>query len=229
MDKKNSFSSGTILTGSIFIFIGIVWILKNIGYLDVSLKEWWPLILIAVGLLNILNQENIFSFPGWLLVLFGSIFLLTANNFIEWENILRLWPAILIFIGLSLLFGNGKKKSKPEDKNEKDNYISGFAVFSGFNRKVTSKSFRGGNIFAIFGSSEMDLREAKLNPNGADMEITAVFGGVELRLPEEWNVEVNSTAIFGGVENIYRSEDQEEEKTVRISATAIFGGVKIKN
>jgi len=229
MDKKSRFPYGIILTGSIFIFIGIFWIMKNLGYLNFSLREWWPLILIVVGLLNILNQRNILSFPGWLLVLLGSAFLLTTNDIIEWESILKFWPAILIFTGLSLLFETGKKKSKSADMDEKDNYISGFAVFSGFNRKVTSKSFRGGNIFAMFGGSEIDLREAKLNPDGAVMEITAIFGGIELRIPDGWDVEVSSTALFGGVENKYRSENSGEDKPVRINAVAIFGGVEIKN
>ncbi|MCK5004010.1 MAG: hypothetical protein KAS21_02935 [Candidatus Aminicenantes bacterium] len=229
MNRKNKYSSGSILTGSVFIFIGVIWVLRNLGHIDISLREWWPLILIAVGLLNISNHRDIFSFPGWFLILLGVIFLLTTNHIIEWDHIKRFWPAILIVIGLSLLKGNGKKIKRVKDSVDKDNYISGLALFSGFERKVSSKSFRGGNITALFGGAEIDLRNAKISPDGASLDLIALFGGVEVRLPDEWNIELNSTALFGGVGNKCKSENPGDGEPLIISATAIFGGVEIKN
>jgi len=229
MDKKKIYSGGSVFTGSIFLIIGLLWLLRNIGLLDVSLKEWWPLILVAVGLLIISNQRNILSFPGWLLIGLGGIFLLTENNIIGWSQVTKFWPAVLILIGLSLLTGTGNKIRKTGATEEKDNYISGTALFSGLERKVSSKSFRGGNITALFGGAEIDLRNAVINPDGAVLDLTALFGGIELRIPEDWNIEINSTALFGGVGNKSRSENSGNEKPLRVRATAIFGGVEIKN
>lgn len=229
MEGKNKYSGGSILTGSVFIFVGIIIVMRNLGHIDISMREWWPLILIAVGLLNISNHGNIFSFPGWFLILLGVIFLLTTNHIIEWDYIKKFWPAILIIIGLSFIAGPGKKVKKIKDSKDKDNYISGFALFSGLERKVSSKSFRGGNITALFGGAEIDLRNAMISPDGASLDITALFGGVELRVPEEWDIELNATALFGGVGNKHKSENPREGHPLTISATAIFGGVEIKN
>ncbi len=228
MNKKNRYSSGSVLTGSVFIFIGFVWVMRNLGHIDFSLREWWPLVLIAVGLLNISNNRNVFSFPGWFLISLGVIFLLTTNHIIEWDHIKKFWPAILILIGLSVISGRGGTK-KPDSSGDKDNYISGLALFSGFERKVSSRSFNGGNITALFGGADIDLRNAIISPDGARLEITALFGGVELRLPDKWKVEINSTALFGGVGNKYKSDDPGDGKPLIIIATAIFGGVEIKN
>ncbi len=229
MDNKQKFSTGSLLTGSVFILIGLGLVLKNLGYIDLSLREWWPLIIIAAGLLNISNHRNILSFPGLFLVFLGGIFLLTQNNILEWDFIVKFWPAILIIIGLSLLTGNGKKSKRVKDSGDKDNYISGVALFSGLERKISSKSFRGGNITALFGGAEIDLRNAKISPDGASLDLTALFGGVEIRLPDEWNIELNSTALFGGVGNKCRNENPGDGESLIISATAIFGGVEIKN
>lgn len=229
MDNKKKFSSGSILTGSILILIGFAWVMINLGHIDLNLSEWWPLILIVVGLLNILNHKNIFSFPGWLLISLGVIFLLTTNDIVEWDQIKRFWPAVIIFIGLSLISGPVKRIKRVDDNEDKDNFISGFALFSGLDRKVSSKSFRGGNITAIFGGAEIDLRDAVLSPDGAVIDLMALFGGVDLRLPDGWNIEINSTALFGGVGNKYKSGDPGDENPLVISATAIFGGVEIKN
>lgn len=229
MDNKKKFSSGSILTGSVLILIGLAWVMINLGHIDINLREWWPLILIVVGLLNILNHKNIFSFPGWLLISLGVIFLLTTNDIVEWGQIKRFWPAVLIFIGLSLISGPVKRVKRVKDHEDKDNFISGFALFSGLDRKISSKSFRGGNITAIFGGAEIDLRNAMLSPDGAVIDLMALFGGVDLRLPEGWNIEINSTALFGDVGNKYKSGDSGDEKPLVISATAIFGGVEIKN
>jgi len=229
MDRKNKYSGGSILTGSVFIFIGIILVMRNLGHIDISLREWWPLILIAVGLLNISNHGNVFSFPGWFLVLLGVVFLLTTNHIVEWEYIKKFWPAVLIIIGLSFIVEPGRKTKKIKDSPDKDNYISGLALFSGFERKVSSKSFRGGDITALFGGAEIDLSDAVISPDGANLDIIVLFGGVDLRLPEEWNIELHSTALFGGVGNKHKSDNPGDGKPLIISATAIFGGVEIKN
>lgn len=229
MDNKKKFSSGSILTGSVLILIGFAWVMINLGHIDLNLREWWPLILIVVGLLNILNHKSIFSFPGWLLISLGVVFLLTTNDIVEWDQIKRFWPAVLIFIGLSLISGPVKRIKRVGDIEDKDNFISGFALFSGLDRKVSSTSFRGGNITAIFGGAEIDLRNAVISPDGAVIDLMVLFGGIDLRLPEGCNIEINSTALFGGVGNKYKSGDAGDENPLVISATAIFGGVEIKN
>ena len=229
MGKNRRGSGSTILTGSIFIIIGLIWVMRNLGHIDFGIREWWPLILIGIGVLNIVSQRDVFAFPGWLLIVIGIIFLLRTNNIVEWEYIKKFWPVAIILIGLMIILGSGKRVKKAGEAEDKENYISGLALFSGLERKIRSKSFRGGSVTALFGGVDIDLKDASLSPEGAVLDLTALFGGVDLKIPEDWNVEINSTALFGGVGNKSRSENPAGEYPLRINATAIFGGVEIKN
>jgi predicted membrane protein len=75
----------------------------------------------------------------------------------------------------------------------------------------------------------VDLRSAELAKDGAVIDITAIFGGVEIRIPESWAVETHTTGIFGGADNKCKNKEQREGQRVVINATAIFGGIDIKN
>ncbi|MEN8154133.1 MAG: DUF5668 domain-containing protein [Acidobacteriota bacterium] len=233
-DKKGT-ESGPWIVGSIFIVAGVLWVLRNFGKVDLNLREWWPLILIGVGLITMVNHKNFLSFSGWLLISLGGIFLLTTNNIVGWNLIWRFWPAVLIVIGLSIVLGHkvpGGYKSTPGSgkiKGSGDNRISGLALFSGFERVVTARSFKGGRITALFGGAEIDLKNAELDPNGASLELTALFGGIDIKIPEKWNIELHSSAVFGGVGNKTVNEHREGDKGMTISATALFGGIEIKN
>jgi len=229
MDKNRRGSGSTVFLGTVFIIVGIIWVMRNLGHIDFSLREWWPLIIIGIGILNIFSERDVFAFPGWLLVAIGIVFLLRTNNIMEWEYIKKFWPVAIIVVGLSIILRPGKRVKKKDVFEDKENYISGFAIFSGLERKIRSKSFRGGSVTSLFGGADIDLRDASMSPEGAILDLTAIFGGVDIKIPEDWNVEINSTALFGGVGNKSRSENPVEESPLIINATAIFGGVEIKN
>lgn len=227
-ERKETFN-GTWIVGAIFIGVGIIWVLRNFGQIDLSLREWWPLILIGVGLISMVNHKNFFSFSGWLLISMGGIFLLTTNEIIEWNFIWRFWPAVLIIIGISIVFGHRNGLKTRRIKGSGDNRIFGFALFSGFERIITAKSFKGGRVTALFGGAEIDLKKTDLDPDGASLELTALFGGIEIKIPDTWNVELHSSAIFGGIGNKTGNENNMDGNKLIIFATAVFGGIEIKN
>ena len=73
---------------------------------------------------------------------------------------------------------------------------------------------------------ELDLTEAA--PAGdIVMDFTAVFGGVNVKLPRNIRVKVNSTPIFGGVDQHMPNSDDPSLPLVTINATAVFGGVDL--
>ena len=58
------------------------------------------------------------------------------------------------------------------------------AAFGGIRERVTSRDFSGGQVTAIFGGAEIDLRDAELAASGARLEVTAAFGGAAC--PPAW-------------------------------------------
>ena len=72
---------------------------------------------------------------------------------------------------------------------------------------------------------ELDLSKSKLKK---DITINAIsiFGGIDLKLPENVKVVSNGVPIFGGIENKYK-EEKEANITIHINYTCIFGGIDI--
>lgn len=225
-EKKGERYYGISIVGVILVILGAIWILSNLAIIDFSFGTWWPLILIAVGVINLFGCRRINNPSAWILIALGIIFLLTTHDVFSWGDIWKFWPVILVIIGMSILFRRGGariKGSADEDRFDET------AIFWGFEKKITNKAFKGGTITAIFGGGEVDLRSAELDRNGAVIDITAIFGGVDIRIPESWAVETHTTGIFGGADNKCKNQEQREGKRAVINATAIFGGIDIKN
>jgi Domain of unknown function (DUF1707)/Cell wall-active antibiotics response 4TMS YvqF len=107
---------------------------------------------------------------------------------------------------------------------------SAVAVFGGAERKglwVVPESF---TAFALFGGIDLDLREARFERREVRLQLTAVFGGIDVVVPEDVEVHVDGAGIFGGF-------GQPEAPVggvapggpvIRITGLALFGGVDVK-
>src|SRR5438552_1714355 len=175
----------------VLIGIGSLFLLNNLHL--VYFREvfaYWPAILIAFGIVKLVDS----TYQGGR-VLGGIIMtaggLLLARNLGFLDIAMRdLWPLLLIAAGLIMLFqrtmhwpGNWlKNDSTPNSLNET-------AVFSGGKRTITAPDFRGGEVTAVFGGFELDFRRAGIAGESAVLEINAVFGGCEIRVPTNWSAE----------------------------------------
>ena len=146
-----------------------------------------------------------------------------------------LLPAILIIIGISIIFkdiigSNIKKEIKKINNNNKSEYC---ATFSGRDINLNDEEFTGATINAIFGGINLDLRNAKIKENQVIIDKLNVLSsteieGVDIYVPENIKVKVNSTSIFGGVSDKKQHSIDDKAKTIYINASCIFGGVEIK-
>jgi hypothetical protein len=105
-------------------------------------------------------------------------------------------------------------------------------VFGGAKRVVGSQDFRGGEVVAIFGGVELDLRQAGMAGDSAVLEITAIFGGVELKIPQHWSAVVEGAGIFGGYSDETLQPNPAQfpgAKRLIVKGSAVFGGVEVKN
>lgn len=103
------------------------------------------------------------------------------------------------------------------------------AIFGGVERVSRARSLRNGRILACFGGVELDLREATLDPGGADLVLRACLGGVEVLVPEEWRVLVAAESRAGGVDVRVTPEPElaEDAPSLRVTAFAALGGVQV--
>jgi hypothetical protein len=63
----------------------------------------------------------------------------------------------------------------------------------------------------------------------AVIEVSAVFGGVELRVPSDWIVESEVGVFLGGVDNRARAPEVEGAKRLIVRGGVVFGGLDIRN
>ena len=224
--NRRKISSGTTVTGMILIVLGILWVLSNLDVFDFDLSQWWPLILIVIGLIQLFSTGKLFNTGAWILIALGVVFLLTTHDYLHWHDIWKYWPVVLIVIGISIIVQR-HGKNMPESSSADE--IAGSALFGGVEKKINSKQFKGGSISALFGGAEIDLRDSELDQGGAVIDISTIFGGTEIRIPKSWALDVHSTAILGGFDNKTSNEMKSEGRRLIIKSTTIFGGTEIKN
>ena len=215
MNKKNLF------WGIVLIVVGILFLGRNMNWWNFSIffEGWWTLFLIVPSIISLVRKESMGT--SFLILVLGVLMLLASQNVIEWSTIWKVFlPIIIMVVGLSIIFGNRKVKTKKVKGNAKE-YV---AIFSGVDEMI-GKIESDFKVTSVFGGVELDMRDVKLEED-LIIDCFTLFGGIDIRLPKDVKVEVNGLPIFGGVENKYPNND-EAKVSIYINHTTIFGGVDL--
>lgn len=104
------------------------------------------------------------------------------------------------------------------------------ALFTGIQKRVLSKNFKGGKTSAIFGGTEIDLTQADMS-GGAMLNVEVAFGGVKLIVPPHWDLQINVSNIFAGIEDKrnFNPVGIDSTKVLKIYGSIIFGGLEIRS
>lgn len=216
-----------IILGLILIAIGVVWglVALDIFQFEIFFDGWWTLFIIIPCFVNIFTETE--KMPSIIGTLVGVMLLLACQDIISFDILYKLiWPFILVIVGISLLFKTtANQKFIEKTKGLKQDSQNCCATFGGQEMNVTD-NFEGTNLDAIFGGIDCHLEKALIK-HDVLIKATAVFGGIDLFVPDDVNVVISSTSIFGGVDNKKISE-KAHKKTIYVKALCLFGGVDIK-
>lgn len=130
------------------------------------------------------------------------------------------------FVGGFMAAATVVKRAVPSRGDAESDELGLVAVFDGVQLVSRSTAFRGGSMLAWYGGVEADLREAELAPD-ARLTVTALFGGVALRVPPGWRVESRVRAIAGGFDISGTDPDDPDAPLLVIDGLAAFGGVAV--
>ena len=172
--------------------------------------------------------------------LFGGILLVLGMAIIA-KNLLGIginlffpgWKSLFFIVpGIALLTNNeGRKKIGQTEKtlNFDGDESSGqcTAVFGTTNKQYPMQEFYEGKIDAVFGTAELDLRDAVITGD-CIMEVSAIFGSANIRVPQGVRVRTSGIPLFGGVANHTREPEAFEAPTIFINTLCMFGGIEIK-
>ena len=220
------------LIGVVLIALGIILggNALDLFSIEIFFDGWWTIFIIIPSLFGLFTDDD--KKGSIIALIIGVLLLLACQEVIDFDLVWKLLlPIILIIIGLSLAFKNLFNKNTNDkitelnkDVSSEDGYT---ATFSGQDVKLDNQEFKGTNINAVFGGVKIDLRNAIIKKDTV-INATAVFGGIDILVPDNVVIKTKSTSIFGGVENKKDLVENKDAKTIYINATCIFGGVYIK-
>ena len=230
-----------MVVGALIVVVGILLLLQNLNIPGIhDIWRFWPVALIVLGLVRLAEpwRPTALLWSG-VLILVGAFLLIDNLDIIHIDFGDFIWPLLVIVFGVSLLVRNMENRAarlpgSSSIATSQTGDLSHFAIFGGGKRRVDSADFKGGDLFAFFGGVDLDLsRGCTIPPSGeAVIEANAIFGGVDLRVPESWRVDIRGVGIFGGFEDKTlppRDPLPDNAPRLVINGYAIFGGVSVKN
>lgn len=231
-------NSGRFIIGLLLVIAGFILILEKTTVLPEPLDNFiddiifsWQMLLIVIGIITMTGSGN--KTPGIVLISVGGFFLIPQlfSNYFESFNFF--WPAIFIVVGIVILvnsrrLGDAIRPNATDSKADTIDYVN---IFSGAERQLITDNFMGGKITSVFGGGDVDLTRSSLAPGNNVIEITCIFGGVTLIVPENWNVVLDITPILGGFSDgrkISGEVVKDPTRTLTVKGMVIFGGGELK-
>jgi hypothetical protein len=226
----SAFTPRLVLGFGILVF-GVLLLLDNLDLIEAGrmIKYLFPSVLLGVGA-SVLSRRNPW---GWLWLAAGGWTLLGALDVVELDFWELFFPLALVAAGFVLVRRSvlGPNLAPATTAADRESQTHAFAFMSGNVRKSGSEAYRGGDVMAFMGGVELDLRQAKSAPEGAVIDAFAMWGGLEIRVPEGWRVVSEVVPLLGGFEDKTRPAAEPEAVTGRllVRGVVIMGGIEVKN
>lgn len=222
-----------LIAGLCIVVLGFAFLLDQMGRFDADvLLRFWPLALVLIGLTSFFQaREGGGQIVGVAVAVVGLWFLAHNLGWVRSSPFLLVqyfWPAVLLVVGASMVWRSLRGPSPPATGARSSDRLNGFAMLSGFNTAITSQAFVGGQANAIMGGCEIDLRQAKMAGDEAVIEVFALWGGIEIKVPDTWQVVGQVTPILGGFESKAAAPAAGAPRLV-LTGNAIMGGVEVHN
>lgn len=255
MNASNFPKNNNVLGGLVLVLVGIVILIKNIPGVAQLFPAWlftWPVLLIVVGLG--IGFTHKFRGAGWLILLaIGGYFLAFHNGLINFNPKPFILPLVLIAIGVSVMVKRNRRRrcggfnkerwrehvankyaQQPASDNEPlqgnaEDFINVNSVFSSVERTVLSKSFKGGKINCLFGGTEVNLAQTDFE-GVVVLNVSISFGGAEITVPANWQVQNEISVILGGLDDKRRIMPAGDPvKTLILQGSVLCGGIEIRS
>jgi predicted membrane protein len=212
-----------VVLGLCVMLAGLVLALDSLGFIEAgNIFRFWPLILVAIGAVKWMSPVPQ-KMSAFIWIVAGVAFLLVSLGRMSFGGV---WAMILFLVGAKIAWKALRPMALPRDA---DSVIDLMQFMGGTKTVVTTQDFKGGQATAVMGGCEIDLRHASM-PEGraAVIDTFAFWGGIEIRVPDDWEVVSQGGAALGGFVNNARSQPGSKRRLV-VTGLAVMGGVEVKN
>ena len=231
-----------IVIGVFVILLGLGFLLDNMGLINfVPSVHLLPLLLVVFGLVKVVQTRTTQGMVvGTMMIVFGGLLTLKGMGliYLSWRAI---WPILMIVLGIFVVYRsvtcrqNGARKVEafvftpmnaapgaPDDST-----INVSAVMGGYVRRVTTPDFKGGEVNVVLAGCELDLRQSSIQGE-AVLNVFALFGGIQIKVPPDWTVVLQGTPMMGGFDE-RTTPPPDGSKRLIVRGYVIMGGMEIRN
>lgn len=254
LSERKSHRRAKTAAGILILLFGVLFLLRELGF---AIPHWVftpGAFLIAIGLI-VLAKRKFRAFFAYIMIIVGKLLILHHIYPDTFETKL-IWPILVILAGALLLIRSQfpsrfarhhhrhhhrrhhhrhphwdpECMPDPELENiSQDDFIDAVSIFGGVQKNVVSKQFRGADIVTIFGGNEINLSQADFDTQIV-MDVTNIFGGTTLTVPNNWEIKSEVMTMFGNIEDKRPVQPRNEDlpsKVVLLKGTCMFGGIEI--
>jgi hypothetical protein len=226
--------SSQVVIGLMVVAVGVIFTLDNLGiiYAEDYLR-YWPTALVLVGAVKVWHarKDGQGWFSGLLFLGVGSYMLINRIAYIRLDA-REIFPLFLVLLGGYMVWRGVFGRSGRMGASDGLSRFSSLAVMGGVARRTNSPQFEGADLTAIMGGCDVDLRDASIAPNTeAVIDVFAFWGGIDLKVPEDWIVINRVIPLMGGVDDKTRTPiaSSAPQKRLVVRGIVIMGGIGIRN
>jgi predicted membrane protein len=242
METKPSFRiTPQLVLGLLVVAFGVILTLDNLDMINARyILRYWPVILIIYGAVKILQPDtNAARFWGFV-VAFVGLALLADKLYIFDFRLWDFWPLLLVALGGMMLWRTstrGRISDRTTNVNigastkstDTNSIVNASAFLGGSRRIVQTQDFRGGELTAVMGGCDIDLRTASIASSPAVIDVFALWGGIEIKVPQGWSVSFEGTPILGGFDDKTFRQGTEATQRLIVRGTIVMGSVEVRN
>ena len=225
--------SDRLTTGTVIVLIGIVLLLSTTGFVRMrSVWGWIAALFVLVGAWALVRSEfrNLVG-PVMIIAIAGTFFLRNVGLLPD-GVIGTWWPLFVVLFGLLIMINRSRRRQRIRLEGHGAGEVTSVAVFGTDERRPVTERFTGGELVAVFGDARLDLSDASVRVRPAIVETITVFGSAEIRVPEGWDVRLETLSVFGETSDRRRGGDKRDstdDPELIVTGIALFGDIELRN
>ncbi|MFH1330551.1 MAG: LiaF domain-containing protein [Actinomycetota bacterium] len=220
-------SAGRSLVGGALMALGAIFLLEAAGVVEAGglVGKWWPGLFLALGVMQAFSEKRVGA-VAVVLVVGGALLLTVSTGLLGSTAWAVTWPILVVLAGAWLLSGWGRQRRSACLDPE----FSRLSVFNSVRVASRATALRRVALTAVFGKLRLDLTGAHLDPAGARLSATSVFGHIDVIVPEGWAVEVRGLPIAGAWDDtVSRRGVGPQSPRLNVRVLVVIGGVELKH
>jgi len=212
-DTKSPLVRPRLIAGILVFLLGGVFLADQVGGVSAeSARALWPIGIVAVGLVVVMQRDTVGRLVGALHLVVG-IWLLCNNlgwwGYSFWDT----WPYLPVAFGAWMLYrvnllreregppGAGLGTAGRFDQRVTDSPAVGALSFlNGVERVASGSRLENGDFHSVLGACDVDLSDAG-GIDGAVIDTFAVLGSVGITVPPGCKVDNRVLPLLGRVDN----------------------------